>query len=303
MRGRWACWLGLAASSIAMPACTTAPPFLQGVSLGAVDSSAINEVSGIAASRVNADVLYVHNDSGDIARFFAINTQAQLVGTFTLTGVTAIDWEDIAVGPGPVAGLSYVYVGDIGDNDAVRTSGVQVYRVPEPAVSSSESPPLAVDIAGAERMTLLYPDAARDAETLMIDPLTGDLYVVSKWESYSRLYWAPASALVNGATVTLEYKTSLPWGWATGGDISPDGSEILIRGYWSAMLWSRPEGTAVWDALASAGLTVPLAAEPQGEAIAFDAAGWGYYTFGEGASTQLCYYDRILPELAARDLN
>jgi hypothetical protein len=294
-------WVGFAVSCALAPACVGQPVFLPGASVGNLSSSAIVEASGLAASRLNADVLYVHNDSGDVARFFAINTQAQLVGTFRLTGVSAVDWEDIAVGPGPAAGQSYVYVGDIGDNNAVRTGGVYIYRVPEPTVSSSQSPPVDVYLAGAERITLLYPGGPRDAETLMIDPLSGDLFVVSKRESYSRLYRAAASALVGGATVTLEYKATLPWGWATGGDISPDGDEIVIRGYLNATLWCRPPGTAVWDAFATSGTAVPLASEPQGEAIAFDAAGWGYYTVSEGTYPPLYYYDRVPPPTG--DLN
>lgn len=294
-------WLGLAMWCSLTPACMAQPIFLPGASVGNLNSSATNEASGLAASRVNADVLYVHNDSGDVARFFAINTQAQLVGTFRLTGVTAVDWEDIAIGPGPTAGQSYVYLGDIGDNNAIRASGVQVYRVPEPTVSSSQSPPVSVNLAGAEKITLLYPGGPRDAETLMVDPISGDLFIVSKRVTYSHLYYAPASSLVGGGTVTLQDKATLPWGWATGGDISPDGDEILIRGYLNATLWCRAPGTTVWDAFASAGTAVPLASEPQGEAIAFDAAGRGYFTVSEGAYPPLYYYDRVPPSLG--DLN
>jgi len=281
------CCLAVAATVVAQPT------FLPGVSQGNLNSSAINEASGLAASRVNSSVLYVHNDSGDSARFFGINSAGRLVGTFRLTGASATDWEDIAVGPGPVTGRSYVYLGDIGDNNAVRTGGVQVYRVAEPTVSSGQSPPVDVNLSGVETFTLRYPDGARDAETLLSDPLTGDLYVVSKREDQSRVYRAPASALVNGATVTLQYKTSLPWGWATGGDISPDGDEILIRGYSNASLWSRPPGTNLWDAFAYAGVSVPLVSEPQGEAIGFDAAGWGYYTTSEGSYPALYYFNRV----------
>jgi len=294
-------WVGLAASCALTRVGVAQPVFLPGVSLGSLNSGAITEASGLAASRVNADVLYVHNDHGDVARFFAINTQAQLVGTFRLTGVTAVDWEDIAVGPGPTGGQSYVYVGDIGDNDAVRTGGVYIYRVPEPPVSSSQSPPVDVYLAGAERITLLYPGGPRDAETLMVDPISGDLFVVSKRVTYSHLYCAPASSLVGGGTVTLQDKATLPWGWATGGDISPDGDEILIRGGSIATLWCRVPGTAVWDAFATSGAAIPLASEPQGEAIAFDAAGWGYYTVSEETYPPLYYYDRVPPP--SGDLN
>ena len=92
---------------------------------------AIKETSGIAASRRVDNVWWVHNDSGDSARVFAINTSGQTLGEYALSGASAIDWEDIAAGPGPTAGVSYLYVGDIGDNDQKRRDLV-IYRIPEP---------------------------------------------------------------------------------------------------------------------------------------------------------------------------
>jgi hypothetical protein len=271
------------------------PEFLPGVQVGVVASSALNEISGLAASRVNDDVLWAHNDSGDSARVFAINTAGALLGTYNISGASATDWEDMALGPGPAAGVEYLYLGDIGDNTAARGS-VRVYRVAETSVGSTQSP-VNVNLSGAETFTLTYPDGARDAETLMVDPTTGDLYIVSKRESRSRVYRAPASALVNGAAVTMEYKAQLPWGWATGGDISPDGDEVLIRGYSNASLWSRAPGANLWDAFTGGEVSATLRSESQGESIAFDGDGWGYFTVSEGTNPPIYYFDRV-PEPA-----
>ena len=275
------------------------PVFLPGLQVGTLGSPAINEASGLGASRVNTDVLWVHNDSGDSARVFAINTAGALLGTYNITGAGAVDWEDMALGPGPTAGQQYLYLGDIGDNNAARGT-IRVYRVAEPSVSSSQSP-VNVNLGGTESFTLVYPDGSRDAETLMVDPVNGDLYIVSKRENNSRLYRAVASSLVNGATITLDYKTQLPWGWATGGDISPDGDEILIRGSANASLWSRTPGTNIWDAFAENPVSVPLRWEPQGEAIAFDRDGWGYFTLSESTYQPIYYFDRV-PEPATLGL-
>jgi hypothetical protein len=267
-----------------------AVPFLPGVQVGTVQTGLLNETSGIAASRQNSNVLWAHNDSGDSARVFAMNTQGTHLGIYNLSGVTATDWEDIAVGPGPVSGQSYLYLGDIGDNNA-QHSFIRIHRVAEPTVSSNQTP-VQTTLTGVQTITLQYPDGARDAETLMVDPLTKDIYVVSKREDRSRLYRA-AYPQSTSTTVVMQYVAQLPWGWATGGDISPDGTEILVRGYSNASLWSRPLGGSIADAFQSAGVSVPLVSEPQGEAIGFDAAGHGYYTTSEGVNPPLYYFAQV----------
>ena len=265
--------------------------FEPGVQVGTVGSTAVNEASGIAASDRNSDVLWVHNDSGDSARVFAMNIDGTHLGIYSLSVPWPTDWEDMAVGPGPVPGESYLYLGDIGDNEAERDS-IKVHRVPEPTVSSTQSP-VTVSLTGSETIELVYPDGARDAETLMIDPITNDIYVVSKRESRSRLYRAAYPQSTSGVN-TMDFVAELPWGWATGGDISPDGDEILVRGYYNASLWPRPAGSDVRDAFGGSGMGVPILWEPQGEAICFDAAGIGYYTTSEQLHQPIYYFERVL---------
>src|SRR5205085_5173224 len=91
------------------------PAFADGKKVGDVTEIELQEISGIIASRKNHDVLWVHED-GPQTSVVAINTSGRLLGTLTLTGVQTVDWEDIAIGPGPVAGVDYLYIADIGDN-------------------------------------------------------------------------------------------------------------------------------------------------------------------------------------------
>ena len=92
----------------------------------------------------------------------------------------------------------------------------------------------------------------------------------------------------------MDFVAELPWGWATGGDISPNGDEILVRGYFNASLWSRPAGSDLWDAFAGPETSVPILWEPQGEAICFDAAGIGYFTTSEDLHQPIYYFERVL---------
>src|SRR5882724_9748622 len=96
-----------------------APMFGPALTNGEVNIGGLTEVSGVAASRNNANVLWTHNDSGHPAVAHAIDTFGRLLGKYTLPGNT--DNEDIAIGPGPVTNVSYLYVGDIGDNSSKRS--------------------------------------------------------------------------------------------------------------------------------------------------------------------------------------
>ena len=72
-------------------------------------SPVIVEASGIAASRTNPNVIYTHNDSGGEPEIFAIQTtNGHRLATYRLEGADTNDWEDIAVGPGPEPGVSYI---------------------------------------------------------------------------------------------------------------------------------------------------------------------------------------------------
>lgn len=252
------------------------------------------ETSGIAASQRNPGVFWVHND-GKQSRFYAINAQGQVLGTMTLSGVTGLDIEDIAVGPGPVAGESYVYLGDIGDNNADRPS-VAVIRIREPVVGAAVGGQ-SQTIAGSEIDVIhfIYPTGPVDAEALMIDPLSGDLYVLSKEVPTSRLFWAAAGSLVGGAVVPLAHVGNVAFGRPSAAAISPLGNEILVRDEDGARLFVRAAGQSVAAALAGTPLVVPVVGtptEPNGEGITFDAAGNHYYTIGEGRDPPLYYFHR-----------
>ena len=250
-----------------------------------VAQPALVEVSGLAASRTQPGLLWAHNDSGGGAEVFAVGEDGGDRGRWTVAGASARDWEDMARGPGAADGdPDVLYVGDIGDNAAQRPE-VVVYRAAEPEV-----PPGAVggELAGAEALTLTYADGPRDAETLLADPVTGDLWVVSKeWAGGpAGAYPVPAGAAPGDplAMVREGDVAGTAGALVMGGDISPDGSVVGLRTYTAVMLWDRAPGQTVAEALAGPPCTAPSAAEPQGEALALAADGRGYITVSEGAN-------------------
>jgi hypothetical protein len=268
------------------------PSFSSGANLGTVDFGPLRQASGVALSPGNANVLWTHNDAGDAPRIFALDTQGRALGTYELSG-SKLDYEDIAIGPGPMPGVSYVFVGDIGDNNEARAS-VSVSRLPEPAVflRQAANPPT-LPVKGFVSITLIYPDGPHNAETLLVDPLTGDLFIATKEAGRSRIYSATKAQLDAANPITLELVGEVPFDLASGGAISPTGGEIILRQEDFAQLWLRPPGQTVAAALAGTPVSIPVIGrptEPNGEAIGFDPSGGGYYTLSDSANTQPLYY-------------
>ena len=232
-------------------------------------------------------------DSGDQPRVYAVGRNGALLGSYTLEGAAAIDWEDMAIGPAP-DGRSYLYLADIGDNDGLRTL-VRVYRVREPLVDADQAPALET-LSGVTAYAFVYEDGPRDAEGFMVDPLTNDFYIVSKRElDGSRLYRSVSPS--ESRTNTLARVGTFSFTGTTGADISPDGLQVLVRRYSSTInaltpppalagsYWSRPDASvSLVDLLARPGQTLPLVAEAQGEAVAFAADDHGFFTTSEHGS-------------------
>ncbi|MDC0720989.1 hypothetical protein [Nannocystis bainbridge] len=263
--------------------CPVVAPAAQ-VSIVADDD--IHETSGLIASRTQTDVFWLHNDSGDGPRFFAIDPTGARLGAFEVDGAQAVDWEDMSSGPGPTAG-EWLYFGDIGDNPESRQS-ITVYRVPEPdaAAAGGET----VTIEGVEAIELTYPDEPHNAETLLVDPQTGDLVIVAKGDP-TRIFRLPGPVAAGGPYVLEEVAPiQFPAVVATGGDISPAGDFIAVRTYGQAFLWLRLPGDSIADAFAGEPCTIPLAIETQGETLAIAPDASGYYTMSEGDAVPLWWY-------------
>lgn len=262
---------------------SAAPTFADAVTNGTMNIPLLKEASGIAASHNNPGVLWTENDSGNAAVVYALDSQGRNLGTYVLPGNT--DNEDIGIGPGPVANVSYLYVADIGDNNANRSS-IALYQMPEPAVyfAQSNSPVSNRAMKGARIITLTYPDGPHDAEAEFIDPVTGDWFVLTKANT-SRIYTAPKALLDTANNITLSFVQTLKFNQPDAADISPLGNEILVRQEDFAGLWTRTNGQSIASALAALSNGIPVTGtaggEPNGEAIGFDYYGGGYLTVSD----------------------
>lgn len=260
---------------------------------GTVASPELVELSGLAASRAHPGVVWAHNDSGDTARLFAVDTSGRDLGTYTVSGARAVDWEDIAVGPGEAPGTSALYIADIGDNRSERVDGVTIYRVPEPDAAPDGT---GGSLSGTAAVTLVSPRGPDDAEALLVDPATGDLVIITKslaGESHvltaDAPVWttAPADApmvMVDAGTIHVQADfglPGLPGSMVTAADVAPDGSFILVRTYQYILAFPRGVDQTLVQALLGTPCFAPAPLEPQGEALAISASGDAYLTASE----------------------
>ena len=203
----------------------------------------IVESSGLV---VRGGLLSTINDSGDTGRVFTVALDgAEAGGTVGVTrfAESPVDMEALApAGPGEV------WVGDIGDNGAARSS-ISVTRVPVGRGERSGTYPT---------YDLVYADGPRDAETLLAHPRTGRLYVVSKQVFGGVLYAAPRRLDPDRPNQLRPVADAIPI--ATDGAFWPDGKHLVVRGYARAIVYAWPSMRAVGD--------LSLPDQDQGEGIA-----------------------------------
>lgn len=252
--------------------------------VGNLSDPALNEVSGMARGRRDNSVLWVHEDSGAKADVHALTLTGQTRQTFRLTGVTAKDWEDMDVGPGPQAGVNYLFLGDIG---GVRSS-VTINRVPEPTVTG---PVGITSLAGTQQIVARYPDGSHNAEAMAVGA-DGTIYVITK-ETTTKVYAIPypqstssVTTMTKVAAGTLGPKTDV-----SGADIRPDGRALIVRGYRNAWTWPINLGEPMATSLARTPcLTNTYRAEKQGEAIGFLGNDGSYMSTGEQVNAVVRQY-------------
>lgn len=267
----------------------------------AIAPGIVNEASGLADSRNMNGYLWTHQDSGYPSELFLVSKDGKNIRKYAVPGTDFLDWEDITSGPGPQNGVNYLYIGDIGANAHPFRQTCTINRVKE-----ISNPDDSFKQEGTEKIIFRYPDGTKDAETLLLDPVNLDLYVVSKEASRVNLYRLPYPQAV-GSEITAELVGAIPGIKTNGlpsslitsptsGDISFDGKEIIIKTYTTVYYWKRQDGQTIGEVLTQPPhKTLPYFLEPEGTAICFDKKADGYFTLSEiggATSVTLNYYKR-----------
>ncbi len=205
---------------------------------GAFRSPPLAESSGAVASRANPGRFWSLNDSENPATLFLTDTTAAIRGFVRLAGIENIDWEALSAGP---CGSDWcLYVGDIGDNRAVRPS-VTIFRVVEPGPAELH----ARAATPRDSLVVRYAESPTDAESMVVTRAE-DIAIITKGRTgRASLYWIGHSAWTVGRATArpigaLPIHTSLLLGQlVTDAALSEDEQVLAVRTYRDIYLFRR----------------------------------------------------------------
>ena len=227
------------------------PPLREVSRMGRLSDVDLSEASGFARSTRVPNAFWSQGDSGNDEVLFAFDSTGASLGTTRVRDADNRDWEAIAIGPCSTG--SCLYIGDVGDNGA-RRSTVRIWRITEPQPGDTLSSP-------AEQLTAQYPDGPRDVESMWVAPDSA-VYLLTKrpektnqgWRA-AQIYRLPATSWEATATVTATLFDSLPIvprkndprGWLTDASLSPADSTgryaLVVRSYRDVSVWDIDPAT------------------------------------------------------------
>jgi hypothetical protein len=230
----------------------------------------VNEISGIADSKLNPGYLWAQEDSGNPPQLYLIGHDGTLRKKIYLKGLVNRDWEEMALFNNDM------YIAETGDNAGVYT-GYRFYRFPEPALSADT-------VYTIDTIRFTYPDGPHDCEAFVVEPATRNIYLITKRESQSRIY---RLSYPYAADNTVSFAGTLPYTGVVGATLSENGKELILKTYSSLYYYAIGTGESLETALQKNYTALAYQVEPQGEAVSFAADGSGFYTISEKAFAPL----------------
>lgn len=187
------------------------------------------ETSGLLCTGPNR--IWSHNDGGNPAEIYELDTLGTLLRTISLQGATNVDWEEMTQ---DLAGN--VYLGDFGNNDNVRTDLV-IYKIPHPdSIAGSAVVPSRIHFSYPDQSAFPPPDAHKNFDMEAMVALGDSLYLFSKnrtdpFDGYTKLYRLPQDTGTYVAQlVDSFYAGPGPMGnyWITGAALSPGQDQLVL---------------------------------------------------------------------------
>lgn len=235
--------------------------------LATVGNPEISEMSGMVRSKRRDNLFWVHNDSGDSPRIFALDAQGlNIIPTFSrfsfygeepeegkslwqgfpVMFAEAEDWEDIA------ADEQYLYIADVGNNGNSRKD-LAIYAV------SEIDPTASTRSAVIQKYPVFYPEQESfppenwhyDSESIFT--WQGNVYLITKHREGRGNVWQPGANLYRLDSRFTEQPNALALidhnplvTAATGADVSPDGTMLAVISYSALWIFNAPQQGDSW---------------------------------------------------------
>lgn len=191
---------------------------MQGVELVRAEMDEVAEQSGLEISEHYENTAYIINDSGNDPILFIAGKDGVIRERVVYSAVEPEDPEALALGP--CDGATCLYIADMGDNFRSRSVRTIYFKkesaLRDPSINFSS-------------FQFNYPDGLKiDAESLMADPRTGDLYVITKHYEIGFVFRIPYKDIKDGGQVEAQYIRPLPFPDITGADFHPNGRRLFL---------------------------------------------------------------------------
>jgi hypothetical protein len=232
----------------------------------------IDEASGISESKTQPGKLWVQQDSGNPPELYLLGHDGVVNRSVYIKGAINRDWEDIIIAPGPLNNVNYIYLADVGDNNQ-QFESYRLYRFPEPGSGIDT-------VSSWEKISFRYPDGSHDAEAILADLHSKDIYIITKQDQESGIYKLQYPQATTGEQ-TAVFVGSLPFNGVVSACISKNNKEILVKTYLNVYYWKRDEQMSIEDILKNKPVTISYKPESQGEAICFKNDNSGFFTLSE----------------------
>lgn len=235
----------------------------------------LNEISGIADSKINPGYIWGEEDSGNPNAIYLIHHNGTVAKTIYLKGISNRDWEDMALVDGQI------YIAETGDNAQTYTN-YRFYKFAEPAMSTDT-------VSTIESINFTYPDGPHDAEAFLVDD-SKNIYIITKRDNLSNIY---KLSYPYNTTNTVSLIDHLSYNGVVSATMNAN--EIIVKTYTSLIYYKRQPNQTIAQTLKSTALSLPYILESQGEAVGFASDGSGYYTISEkgfGSTVNVYFYKR-----------
>jgi hypothetical protein len=270
--------------------------FNGGAQVAAITNADVSNASGMGASRSYPGMLWIENDhnpsgNNDVYLFDTIGTER---ANFSVTGATDRDWTDMSIGPGPDSGTTYFYLADIGNSNAVNEDSY-IFRFPEPSTPLDPNQEISGATAPVDKISFIYPNGPRDAETILVDPQSKDIYIFDKY-SLANVYYLPYPQSTDTVITAQEIIANMPFdGAIRSGGIAPNRSEIIVKSYTSIYRFTINAGQSILSALTmNTPVSIPYLGEYQGEAMCYTPDGNAFWTTSKFNPSNYADLDRYI---------